>query len=361
MSRAGCRYIKLKDAASLIIGNTPARKHQECYALQGLPWAKIENLNQGEIYETTEYLSSEGERRVKKVPKDAVLISVIGTIGKVGIAGTEMATNQQIISAVFLPESGILPKYAYYYFRYSSPKLQKMAYRTVETRITRARLEQFVLPVPGPEVQRQIVLLMEASEKYIRQQQEKRLRLEQFLESLLAYQMSQEVLEAAGKQAKELKALMEAGSLQAELLFGSMLHRVFHEWEEDKNGRYLAAQHRQNAEDKAKQLPKELAELLSKLSLFQKSMYLEFYRQEEPKPIHRIFEDLKKHPEFWEYHMQDARASAEILRQLGLLQKQEEERIYYQGGKKPAADGRGMPLGVETWECVKEGTSKHEA
>ena len=91
---------KLESLARLISGRTPEREQKEYYAETGTPWVKIENLDQGYIRETAEYLSEQGKEKVNLVPENSVLFSIVGTVGKVGIAGRELATNQQIVSLI---------------------------------------------------------------------------------------------------------------------------------------------------------------------------------------------------------------------------------------------------------------------
>ena len=92
---------KLESLARLISGRTPEREQKEYYAETGTPWVKIENLDQGYIREASEYLSEQGKEKVNLVPENSVLFSIVGTVGKVGIAGRELATNQQIVSLIF--------------------------------------------------------------------------------------------------------------------------------------------------------------------------------------------------------------------------------------------------------------------
>lgn len=55
---------KLESLARLISGRTPEREQKEYYAETGTPWVKIENLDQGYIRETAEYLSEQGKEKV---------------------------------------------------------------------------------------------------------------------------------------------------------------------------------------------------------------------------------------------------------------------------------------------------------
>ena len=72
----------LEEVARLVSGRTPEREQKEYYASQGTPWVKIENLNQGFITHTAEYLSEKGREKVNLVPENSVLFSIRGNGGK---------------------------------------------------------------------------------------------------------------------------------------------------------------------------------------------------------------------------------------------------------------------------------------
>ena len=55
-----------------------------------------------------------------------MLFSIVGTVGKVGIAGRELATNQQIVSLIF-DETRVLPLYGYYALRYHAVSYTHLA------------------------------------------------------------------------------------------------------------------------------------------------------------------------------------------------------------------------------------------
>ena len=116
---------QLDAVAQLVSGRTPQREQKEYYAQEGTPWVKIENLDQGFITQATEYLSPKGREKVNLVPENSVLFSIVGTVGKVGIAGVELATNQQIVALIF-DEAKVLPLYGYYYLRHHAAILEDL-------------------------------------------------------------------------------------------------------------------------------------------------------------------------------------------------------------------------------------------
>lgn len=171
---------KLESLARLISGRTPEREQKEYYAETGTPWVKIENLDQGYIREASEYLSEQGKEKVNLVPKNSVLFSIVGTVGKVGIAGRELATNQQIVSLIF-DETRVLPLYGYYALRYHAEEIRKLSNQTTMALISRKTLGQYRIYVPDSlEKQQEIVDNLQRFEEIKLKKEEMRSRIERY-------------------------------------------------------------------------------------------------------------------------------------------------------------------------------------
>ena len=171
---------KLESLARLISGRTPEREQKEYYAESGTPWVKIENLDQGYIREASEYLSEQGKEKVNLVPENSVLFSIVGTVGKVGIAGRELATNQQIVSLIF-DETRVLPLYGYYALRYHAEEIRKLSNQTTMALISRKTLGQYRIYVPDSlEKQQEIVDKLQRFEEIKLKKEEMRSRMERY-------------------------------------------------------------------------------------------------------------------------------------------------------------------------------------
>lgn len=171
---------KLESLARLISGRTPERGQKEYYAETGTPWVKIENLDQGYIREASEYLSEQGKEKVNLVPENSVLFSIVGTVGKVGIAGRELATNQQIVSLIF-DETRVLPLYGYYALRYHAEEIRKLSNQTTMALISRKTLGQYRIYVPDSlEKQQEIVDNLQRFEEIKLKKEEMRSRMERY-------------------------------------------------------------------------------------------------------------------------------------------------------------------------------------
>lgn len=155
-----------------IRGSTPRRNNPDYYCEKGgVPFARVGDLEGGEIQETELYLTWEGAEQVKEsVPEQAVLLSVSGTIGKIAMAGREMKINQAIQAMVF-DEKKVLAKYGYYYLQFFAPWLEEIANTVTIPNLTRARLEQISILFPCLEEQKYIVTVMEHGESLLKSQE----------------------------------------------------------------------------------------------------------------------------------------------------------------------------------------------
>ena len=95
------RKVKLSDVCEISSGGTPSRSNPE-YFKGDIPWAKIsdiENADNGVVYDTDEHISIDGLKNIrgKLFPKGTLLFAMYGSIGKVGICGRELSTNQAIL------------------------------------------------------------------------------------------------------------------------------------------------------------------------------------------------------------------------------------------------------------------------
>lgn len=93
---------KVGDYGEIITGNTPPTGDHINYADGTRLWASPVDLGKTKfVTDTLTKLSSIGFNKTRKLPEGSILVTCIGsTIGKMGMAATEMSTNQQINSVV---------------------------------------------------------------------------------------------------------------------------------------------------------------------------------------------------------------------------------------------------------------------
>lgn len=149
----------LSDVFEIVTGNTPSKSYPEYYG-EDIPWVKPGDINRSvEIYETEEYLSKLGFDKSRKIPKGSVMVTCIGNLGNIAIAGTELATNQQI-NTIVISHNLINKKYVYYRALTFKKWLVENSTSTTIAMVNKSNFEKlpFLLP-PLPEQTRIVAKL----------------------------------------------------------------------------------------------------------------------------------------------------------------------------------------------------------
>lgn len=93
---------KLKYISKIKTGYTPDIAKNTNYDINGTVWVKPDNLDEfNPVIDSKEKVSLIGLKKQNLIPKNSILVNCIGTIGKFGIAGVDLITNQQINSIIF--------------------------------------------------------------------------------------------------------------------------------------------------------------------------------------------------------------------------------------------------------------------
>lgn len=160
----------IRSVAQVVTGNTPPKSDEANYG-NHVPWVKPPELGSTEpIVATSEMLSVQGAERARVLPKDAVLVSCIGSIGRVGIAGVPLATNQQINAVVCGP--ALLPRFAMYWFMHSADALSAAANNAVVPILNKGNFEKMPIPIWPLSEQSRIVELLDDADRLRRLRRE---------------------------------------------------------------------------------------------------------------------------------------------------------------------------------------------
>lgn len=112
----GWCVIELGGAGEIVTGNTPPTADKDNFG-DAFPLVRPTELGTDRpIIEAAVGLSNQGANLARLLPTGSVLVSCIGALGKVGIAGCELATNQQINSVIFYSEL-VDAHYGFYYLQ----------------------------------------------------------------------------------------------------------------------------------------------------------------------------------------------------------------------------------------------------
>lgn len=150
-------WVRLSEIGSWGAGATPSRSHPEYYG-GNIPWLKTGDLNDGIVNETTETITEDGvENSSVKINKAGnVLIAMYGaTIGKLGIAGKSMTTNQACCGCDIF--EGVYNWYLFYYLLAMRATLVSMGAGGAQPNISKTKIEHFPFPLPPLAEQKRIV------------------------------------------------------------------------------------------------------------------------------------------------------------------------------------------------------------
>lgn len=151
----GWAWTTLESVAVLTTGSTPSTKNEGFYG-GDIPFVKPGDLDRrAPIQCTDQSLTGEGAEQARLLRAGAVLVSCIGTLGKVGIAGVELASNQQINAAEFRPNVTD-DRYGYYVCRTFKPWMESEASATTIAILNKGRFGEAPFPLAPLAEQKRI-------------------------------------------------------------------------------------------------------------------------------------------------------------------------------------------------------------
>ena len=154
-------WVRLGNIGDWGAGATPSRQHPEYYGGDIL-WLKTGDLNDGVIQDTSEKITEAGvaNSSVKVNQPGNILIAMYGaTIGKLGIVGKTLVTNQACCGCT--PFTGIYNLYLFYYLLSARSRLIELGSGGAQPNISKTKIENFTFPLPPLEEQKRIVTKIE--------------------------------------------------------------------------------------------------------------------------------------------------------------------------------------------------------
>ncbi|GEN66319.1 restriction endonuclease subunit S [Chryseobacterium rhizosphaerae] len=156
----GWEWKKLEEVGEVITGNTPPKSVVKYYLNGNIPFVKPPNLGNGIVIQTQEYVTEEALTKSRLIPKNSVMVCCIGSLGKVGIAGTDLITNQQINSINFNNKI-VNYRFGYYYALTLEKYMLENANQAVVSIINKSTFSKYNFPLPPLSEQNQIVSVLD--------------------------------------------------------------------------------------------------------------------------------------------------------------------------------------------------------
>ena len=154
----GWTWTTLGEVADWSSGGTPRRTQQSYYG-GDIPWAVIGDLNDKTVTECKDSITRDGlsNSNCRIIDSGTILVAMYGSIGKLGIAGMPMTTNQAIASAV--PHIDRL--YLFYFLLAQRSHLAGAGKGATQRNISQTILKAWPIPVAPPKEQQRIVAAIE--------------------------------------------------------------------------------------------------------------------------------------------------------------------------------------------------------
>ena len=178
--------VSLKTLGQIVTGNTPSKSNPEYWHSDDISFVKPDILPDNkvaDVWKTKECISEAARSKSRIVGENAIFVTCIGSIGKIGIATKgEFAFNQQINAII--PNSKVFPKYLAYVLLNAKPRLTVMANAPVVPIINKSQFGDFQIDISeNYEEQKRISAILDSIESIITQQNQALYLLDKLVKS----------------------------------------------------------------------------------------------------------------------------------------------------------------------------------
>lgn len=144
-------WVRIGDIGKIITGNTPSKKNPEFYKTKDIPFigpSDIKNFREvNHLYESEKFISHIARSKARIVPKNSILVTCIGNIGKVGkVEIKEIAFNQQI-NAIIVEEQDYDVDYLLYALIFNQKRLESISNAPVVPIINKTAFADFKIKI----------------------------------------------------------------------------------------------------------------------------------------------------------------------------------------------------------------------
>lgn len=155
----------VKDVGEVLTGSTPSMSNADYYCSQDIPFIKPGDIAEDSVSllsHSEAFVSEHARSAIRLFPKDSVLVTCIGTIGKIGISVQESCCNQQI--NVVIPNNKINTRFLAYVLLLMKQKLADMANAPVVPILNKTNFSKLSIPVPPLSLQEDFTSFVERVE-----------------------------------------------------------------------------------------------------------------------------------------------------------------------------------------------------
>ncbi len=204
--RKGWEYKRFDEVFDLQMGKTPDRKNPEYFGGNNV-WVSIRDLGDKEIADSNEHITdlAVSNSNIRKVKKGTVIMSFKLTVGKCGIAATDLYTNEAIMAFNTKESFDINSSFLYYYL---------LCYHWVGSNkavmgitLNKATISKQYIRIPPLSIQLAIVSELDKINELIRLKKEQLKDFDNLAQSLFYEMFGDPVENEKGWEVHLLKAL----------------------------------------------------------------------------------------------------------------------------------------------------------
>ena len=196
----------LGEICQFLGGGTPSRKIRQ-YWNGSIPWATVKDFRADRIAHTAEFISQEGldHSASKVVPAGTVLLVTRVGLGKVAMAGVDLAINQDIKAIV--PSTDILPEFLFWSLKYLSPEIESKGIGATVKGVTLQGVKELEISIPRFDEQRRIVGILNRAAKIERLRAQAHEKIRGFIPALFIRMFGDPVENPMGWDVTKLSTL----------------------------------------------------------------------------------------------------------------------------------------------------------
>jgi type I restriction enzyme S subunit len=163
---SGWRRVRIDSVGTVVTGSTPPTRERSYYGRDRMFVSPADLGRNKYVSSTVKMLSMRGFSRSRRVPVGSTLFVCIGsTIGKVGIASADLATNQQINAII--PNNRVDSEYLYYAATTLSDHVREQAGEQAVPLVNKSDFSAFEILFPPIGEQREIASVLADADELI--------------------------------------------------------------------------------------------------------------------------------------------------------------------------------------------------
>lgn len=155
---------------TVVTGKTPSTKN-EAFWKGDIPFITPPDLRGNSVRQAQRSITLDGLAVVNAIPRNAVMVCCIGSIGLSGICGVERAATNQQINSVIVDESQADAGFCHYAIMYNRRTLLAAAQMTTVPIVSKSNFSRIRLWLPPLMEQQQIATVLSAVQRAIERQE----------------------------------------------------------------------------------------------------------------------------------------------------------------------------------------------